>query len=285
MKRRILDFAAFLARVLPTPVTRLFYRLGPLSQLIRGALTRAAPGGLTPVRISGGDLAWMTMALDLKIEKEYWLGTYEVDLQQAIRAQVRPEWVAYDVGANIGYVSLLLAKAVGDRGTVYAFEALPENLNRLRENIQLNRLSNRVKVIASAVVDFSQPVRFLVGPSGSMGKVSGSAGRLESKQIAIDVPGVALDDFVYRDGNPVPQVIKMDIEGGEVLALRGMARLLKQAHPLVFLELHGPDAARVAWDTLNACGYRICLMKRGLSPVLSLNHLEWKSYLVAVPRA
>jgi FkbM family methyltransferase len=219
----------------------------------------------------------------LQLEKDYWLGTYETDLQAAVDDLIQPGWVAYDVGANIGYVSLLLSKKIGTSGQTFAFEALPENLARLRTHIEINGLGSRVSVIPGAVAAASEPVRFLIGPSGAMGKAEGSAGRPEGHREAIEVPGIALDDFAYRDGNPPPQVIKMDIEGGEVLALNGMPRLLAEARPLILLELHGPEAARVAWDMLTAAGYQICRMQRGYPQIHSLDELDWKAYLVAQP--
>ena len=73
------------------------------------------------------------------------------------------------------------------------------------------------------------------------------------------------------------------IEGGEVLALGGMVRLLEQDRPLVFLELHGPEAAETAWGTFTTAGYRICQMKPNLPEVHCLSDLDWKAYLVAVP--
>jgi FkbM family methyltransferase len=191
--------------------------------------------------------------------------------------------VAYDVGANIGYISLLLAQKLATSGKIFAFEALPDNLERLRAHVEMNNLGSRVSVIPSAVTATSKPIRFLVGPSGAMGKAEGSAGRSEGHRESIEVPGISLDDFVYCDGNPPPQVIKMDIEGGEVLALQGMLRLLAEARPLILLELHGPEAARVVWDTLTAAGYQICRMQRGYPRVLALDDLDWKAYLVARP--
>jgi len=132
------------------------------------------------------------------------------------------------------------------------------------------------------VVDRSRPVEFLVGPSGGMGKAAGSAGRdgMAYRQKLI-VDGVGLDEFVYSDGNPVPQVIKMDIEGGEVLALPGMSRLLAEASPLILLELHGPRAVQVAWDCLTRAGYQISQMVPGYPVVTASEALDWKAYLIA----
>ncbi len=180
--------------------------------------------------------------------------------------------MAYDLGANIGYISLLLARLAGQDGRVYSFEALPSNLERLRLNLRLNALEERVTVVPGAVGNSAQPVQFLVGPSGGTGKAQGSAGRQElAYSQAISVPGIVLDEFVFTAGNPPPAVMKIDIEGGEVLALPGMRRILAEARPLVCLELHGPEAARVAWETLVASGYRLCRMAPGYPPVPSLD--------------
>ncbi len=283
MANALLSFAAWCASWLPMPLKRGLYRLGPFTRLARGVLNRAAPPGLTTVEVAAGGLAGFRLSLDLGSEKDYWLGTYEPQLQAAIEELVRPVMVAYDVGANIGYISLLLARAVGERGQVHAFEALPANLARLRANLELNPAGARVQVVDAAVVEGARRVSFLVGPSGGMGKAEGSAGRTEGHRDALEIPGISLDDFIYRDGNQPPQVIKMDIEGGEVLALPGMRRTLSEASPLILLELHGGQAAQSAWEVLTGAGYRICEMKPGYPPVSSLEALDWKAYIVAFP--
>jgi len=277
----LLRTAAWFARLLPPVCKQAIYRLGPLARLIRRALNRAAPHGLTPVKIAAGDLAGYTLVLDLQNEKDYWLGTYEPELQAALRVLARSGMVAYDVGANIGYISLLLAHHLGPEGRVYAFEALPQNLDRLRQNVALNHLDEQILVICGAVTAQRGPVRFLVHASGGMGKADGSAGRQEEYQRAIQVNGFSLDEFVYEEGHPAPHLVKMDIEGGEVLALPGMKRLLQEAGPLCLLELHGPEAAQCAWETLTAAGYRLRLMRRGFPPLVSPASLPWKAYVVA----
>lgn len=281
MKKSLLTVASFMAGVLPNSVKLSIYRIEPLARLMRGSLNRAAPTGLTEVTIAAGGAAGMKMRLDLQVEKDYWLGTYETDLQDSIADLIEPGWSAYDIGANIGFVSLLLAQKLGESGKIFAFEALPANLERLRTHVEINGLDSKVRVISAAVAAISETVRFLVGPSGAMGKAEGSAGRTEGHRETVEVPGICLDDFVYQDGNPPPQVIKMDIEGGEVLALKGMKRLLAEAHPLILLELHGPEAARVAWETLTTAGYQICRMQHGYPRIPSLEALDWKAYLVA----
>jgi FkbM family methyltransferase len=282
--KTVLELAAWAARRLPMPVKRLLYRIPPLASFVRSGLNRAAPVGLTQVEVAAGGLAGLRLWLDLQVEKDYWLGTYEPELQATLSELGQPGMVAYDLGANIGYISLLLARRVGQAGKVYAFEALPTNLERLRLNLALNGLSENVTVVPAAVVECERQVRFLVGPSGGMGKADGSAGRDEvAYSRSVDIGGLSLDDFVFEHGNPPPQVVKMDIEGGEVLALPGMIGVLEQSRPLLLLELHGPEAAQVTWETLTRLGYRLCRMTPGYPPVRTQQELDWKAYVVAFP--
>src|SRR4030067_559088 len=112
-KRVILSLAAMAARLLSMAVKQGLYRWPVLSGLIRRGLNRAVDQGMTEVTVAAGGLAGMHLSLDLQTEKDYWLGTYEPVLQVAIRDWVRPGVVAYDIGANIGYLTLLLSRQGG----------------------------------------------------------------------------------------------------------------------------------------------------------------------------
>ncbi|MEN8172486.1 MAG: FkbM family methyltransferase [Chloroflexota bacterium] len=283
-KKLLLQFAGLMARILPSWVKRAVYDFKPLAGLVRASLNRAVPAGLSAVSVAAGGLKGARLSLDLGAEKDYWLGTYELDLQAAVETWVKPGDVVYDVGANIGYITLLLSRAVGPDGQVFSFEALPTNIERLEKNLGLNAWAAGVTIKHAAVASASSPINFLVGPSGAMGKAEGSAGRSEGHSESLQVAGIALDDFVYRDHHPAPDLIKMDIEGGEVLALAGMPRLLRDAQPIILIELHGHEAARTAWDTLTAADYSIHQMASGYPPVDTLDDLDWKAYLVALPR-
>jgi FkbM family methyltransferase len=187
----------------------------------------------------------------------------------------------YDVGANIGYVTMMLAHHAGPGGKVFAFEALPANLERIHNNLALNNLAN-VSVIPGAVLDRAGEVTFYVHESVGMGKAAGSAGRSDAQYKAeITVPSLSLDEFVYQQGNPPPDVVKMDIEGGELLALPGMQRILAEHPPLMLLELHGPESEKAAWETLTAAGYRLRQMTAGYPLIETLAGLGWKAYVVA----
>jgi FkbM family methyltransferase len=265
------------------PIKRAIYQIGPLAKASRSLLNRVAPAGVNEVSIAGGDLVGLRMLVDLQSEKDLWLGTYEPELQAALREFARPGMVAYDVGANVGYITLLLVRAVGSEGKVFSFEPLPANLERLRANLAVNDLSHNVVIVPMAVGELRGRASFLVHQSTGMGKIKGSAGRVESYKDMIDVEIIDLDAFVFDLGHPEPDIIKIDIEGGEVLALPGMRRLLAEVRPLLLIELHGEGAAQVTWELLTTARYNICRMKRGYPRIEALEDLGWKAYVVGVP--
>ena len=277
----LMKTAAWAAHSLPTSVKRWLYKVPFLARFIRGSLNAATPEGLTEITIAAGVLEGIRMVLDLHTEKDYWLGTYEPDLQAATRQFIKPGIVVYDVGANIGYISLMAARLVEEQGKVFSFEALPANIARLNQNVTLNAIKGQVRVVHAAVVDKAGKVSFLAHASGAMGKALGSAGRDEHYTQTIKVQGITLDDFVYINGNPPPGVIKMDIEGGEGMALAGMPRLLKEARPVLLIELHGEEAARQVWDCMKANGYTLHPMRKGAAAIRSLSELDWKAYVIA----
>lgn len=282
MKKLFFSLSSWIARTLPLPLKQGLYRFPPLARFIRGSINASVADGLSEVEIAAGDLQGYKILLNLKAEKSRWLGTYEPELAEAVREFVKPGNVVYDVGANIGYVSLLLAHAAGPAGRVYAFEALPVNAERIRRNIALNGFEQRIHLVPQAVADKSGELTFYVHASVGMGKLAGSAGRSDEQyQAEITVPTLPLDEFVYQQGNPAPQVVKMDIEGGEVLALPGMKRILAEHHPLLLLELHGSESEKVAWEILTAAGYCLHEMTSGYPQIETPEKLGWKAYVIA----
>jgi FkbM family methyltransferase len=279
----VLRLASLGARWLPDSVKSGLYRNRRLAGWIRRRLNQAAPVGLTVVEVAGGDLAGTRLSLDLQSEKDLWLGTYEPQLQAALRHFVVEGGTAFDVGANIGYITLLLLHALGPQGKVVAFEPLPANIWRLRDNIGLAGATDRVKLIEAAVAETTGLRYFMVHSSGGMGKLEGSSGRDEAYQQKIEVRTVTLDDIIFGRSNPIPSLVKIDIEGGEVAALRGSRRLLAQGRPMLLLELHGPRAAEECWQILRGAGYSLRAMRPGYPELEATSAFDWRAYVVAVP--
>jgi len=285
MRPSLLRLAAWLADALPLRLRMRLYRLGPISRALRSALNRAAPEGLTEVTVAAGPMKGIRLMLDLQTEKDLWLGNYEPELLAMLQAAMPAGGVAFDVGANIGLISLTLAEKVGSEGQVVAFEALPANVERLRANLALNACGGRVRVEAAAVGAATGESVFLVHRSGGMGKLGGSAGRHETYDEEIPVRVVSLDDYVFEQEHLPPSLIKIDVEGGEGMVLQGAERLLVEQLPTLLIELHGPEAALSVWEQLVRFGYTVRELKPGLPQVDAPSALGWKAYTVAVPPA
>ncbi|MBI4232834.1 MAG: FkbM family methyltransferase [Chloroflexi bacterium] len=157
-------------------------------------------------------------------EAEFVYGAYESDVASVIEKLVRPGMAVGDLGAHIGYFTLLMAKLVGASGKVYAFEPDPANYALLVENIALNGYHNIVPIQAAVADKAGEATLFLDKAfSGSHSLYSQVPG--VSKE-AVTVETTTLDLFFEREGWPRIHAVKMDIEGAEPAALAGMKQLL-----------------------------------------------------------
>lgn len=176
----------------------------------------------------------------------FWLGTFEYDKRIVFEQTVKENSVVFDIGAHVGYYTLLASALAGPGGRVFAFEPLPANLVYLKEHVRLNKVEN-VTVIEAAVSDKCGTAFFEDSPGSAMGRLS-PTGRLQ-------VETVALDELVARRELPPPDCIKMDIEGGEAAALSGAASVLAQYHPMIFLATHGDSIHHECCRLLRSLGY------------------------------
>ena len=202
-----------------------------LGRLLRLPL-RAVPRE-RPVRILGGPLRgwrWIPAAAS----HGCWLGTFERAEQDVFARTIRPGDVVYDLGANVGFYTLLAAKLAGPTGRVVAFEPVPRNLGYLRRHLALNHRED-VTVVAAAVSDRSGTARFRDGPAHTVGTLAADGG-----SDGYDVDVVALDDYTASPATvlPAPRVIKIDVEGAEADVLRGAHRVLRTVRPIVLLSTH-----------------------------------------------
>ncbi|MFH1671324.1 MAG: FkbM family methyltransferase [Candidatus Portnoybacteria bacterium] len=150
--------------------------------------------------------------------------------------------VVVDLGANIGYFTLLAAKLAGKEGKVYSFEPEPRNYNYLLKNIGLNGYKN-ILAMQKAVSDRNGTTKLYVCPYDTghhtINQQEGIEDYRHGRQgevTAIDIETVALDDFLKDKENSV-NVMKIDVEGAEMLALSGMDRILKENKDIkIFVE-------------------------------------------------
>jgi FkbM family methyltransferase len=186
--------------------------------------------------------------------KSFWLGCYERHFQRLLVEKIKPGKIFYDIGANVGFLTLLASDLVCN-GKVIAFEPLPVNAAYLRRHLELNHIQN-VEVYEAAVSDQSGRENF----SGSdhidfrgCGKLEQCGGRT--------VATVTLDSLIQTQGLPAPDFIKMDIEGAEARAIAGAEYCLKTYRPVMFLGTHGANVRRQCSEKLTSWGFEISAIK------------------------
>ncbi|NSW78203.1 MAG: FkbM family methyltransferase [Chthonomonadetes bacterium] len=169
--------------------------------------------------------------------------------------------VVYDIGANVGLMTLFFARAVGPTGYVVAFEPHPYSFRRLSRNVRVNRLRH-VRLVNVGVGDETtslilyQPSRHLSGAAFSGGRVFRPD---EGQPIEFTVHVDTLDNLIKRFELPTPDYVKVDVEGYEVRVLRGAMQTIQQHKPAFFIEIHRlagdmPTTGKVI-EILDAYGY------------------------------
>lgn len=161
----------------------------------------------------------------------YTRGVWEENLTGIFEKLIRPKMVVVDLGANVGYYTLLAAEKVGEEGKVFAFEPEPSRFRLLEKNVGVNDCSN-VVLVQKAVSDRTGVTRLYLDPRHNKGdhRLYNSFDGRES--VAVDT--TRLDDF-FKDGNYRIDLIKMDIQGAEMAALEGMEKVLKKNDDLVLI--------------------------------------------------
>ena len=179
-----------------------------------------------------------------------WLGSYELEKQKAFSAAVKRGFIVYDLGANVGFYSLLASHLVGKEGKVFSFEPVPRNLKFLRSHLNMNEVTNCF--VWDAAVGISEgTVNFDLGPSPSQGHLT-----TESNG-ALIVRLVTLDGLVASGELPPPDLIKCDIEGAEYDALMGASGILARYRPTIFLATHGAEVHQQCCRLLTELRYTL----------------------------
>jgi FkbM family methyltransferase len=210
----------------------------------------------------------------------------EPQVEKAYLELLRPGDVVYDVGANIGWYSLLAARTVGASGSVLAFEPSLENALLAQQNAAVNGFAN-MTVVPAALTDREGWMSFV--QKGSLeGRLESGGGETEGEHPARGrarlegrtlVPVTTLDAWLEQTGQPPPNVVKIDVEGAEAGVLRGMKLTLASAMPTLIIELHGTREA-VA-EQLDGAGYRHSVIERD---VPTREAPSW-AHVLAVPAA
>jgi FkbM family methyltransferase len=206
----------------------------------------------------------------------YLLGTAEPDMQAALKILVRPGMTVYDMGANVGFISMIAARLVGPQGRVVSFEPLPANARQIKYNASLNDFSH-IAVREEAMSDEDGKAVFQTTDFPTTGRLdNGSVNEAQAGEVLVAVR--RLDAVIAEAKLPLPDLIKMDVEGAEANVLKGASQTLATARPLMLIELHGTnEPVASALEEQRYTAHVLC--SHG-----SILDAHWNAHVIAVPR-
>ena len=195
------------------------------------------------------------------------IDNYEPEVTSVLERELKVGMGFVDVGANVGYYSLLAAGRVGTTGKVYAFEPAPGNYHLLKKNAEVNGYANLVAV-PHALADKPGTTNLYLSRVGSGWHSLYRSARVGAETVKVAVK--TLDDFLEAEGWPRVDALKIDAEGAEFAVLLGMRRLLQRSATLRLLVVEfSPDALRasrtdprVLLRTLQEYGFRLTVLQK-----------------------
>jgi len=157
---------------------------------------------------------------------------YEPDQTEIVKKYVHEGDIVIDVGAHVGYYTLLMAQLVGKNGKVYSFEPDPVNFQLLKKSVEINEFEN-VILIQKAVSDTNEKVKLFLGDDDrAINRIYDA--KLGDAKESIEVDSITLDEY-FRENNELFNFIKIDSEGSEVKIINGMQELLSENRKLVMM--------------------------------------------------
>ena len=204
----------------------------------------------------------------------YLLGTTELAVQSAIKELLQPGMTFYDIGANVGFFSIIAAHLSG--GTVVCFEPLAENIQHIQHNAALNQLKSLV-IRSEALGGEDGEAIFNVSAVKSWGKLA-TVGSPAQQVGDIRVSLRRLDTIIRESDLPQPGLIKIDVEGAEVDVLAGASETLMSSRPILLIELHGTNEAIA--NQLEELRYQ----GHVLGSTASITQSPWNAHVLALPR-
>ncbi|MBA3717024.1 MAG: FkbM family methyltransferase [Actinobacteria bacterium] len=225
-------------------MARLFSTGSPASRLLRPLVNRLAPEGPAWVAVRSGPAQGVRLLIDTKKEKFLWTGLHEPAVQEAISRLLRPGMSFWDIGAHVGFFTVLGARLVGDEGSVHAFEPVEENRRRLQSAVEKNGCRN-ITIHEVALSATPGEAVLHTHESSAMWSLAGESAE------GVTVRCETLDSLDL----PPPDLIKIDAEGVEVEVLRGGRKLLSDAERALLVEFTTPALVDEARELLPAYSF------------------------------
>lgn len=197
---------------------------GTLSRFLSKQLIPKATGELINKTIYGFDLL-INPAIDNGVEHSlYYFGTYEKGTLNFIKQNLKEGEVFFDIGANIGLMSIFASYCVGKTGSVFAFEANPETAKLLKFNINLNKINN-INIIDKAVGNDIGKIKIYNNWAVNRGGATLIKPEQETDSFDVDLIKIdAIEEYYSKD----IKMIKIDVEGFEMDVLKGLEKILQK---------------------------------------------------------
>jgi FkbM family methyltransferase len=211
----------------------------------------AQPAGFE-AELPGGGRVFLHHRSDIGLVVSLSGGFETAEIDRACRL-AKPGSVAIDVGANVGMFTVALALAVGPRGRVLAVEPARDNVDLLKQNLELNRLQN-VAVHELAIAAESGQVALQIGADPAFHSTTTVVKAREGER-SVMVQAETLDSVWIDAGSPDVSFLKIDTEGGELGVIRSATRLLKTCRPPVLLEAKSHQRLRELDEIFSPLGY------------------------------
>lgn len=177
-----------------------------------------------------------------------WLGSYEFEKQTILRDLIKEGDVVCDIGAHVGYFTIIFARLVGRTGAVYAFEPDTRNFGYLVRHVEINQFDNVVATQAG-IADRTGTMYFKSGGHSATGKLGTDEG--------IPVPVYNLREFLEAKQLRVPQMVKMDIEGAERFVVPAIIDYVVKHKVRLLISTHADEITAELVDLLESRGYKI----------------------------
>jgi putative colanic acid biosynthesis glycosyltransferase WcaI len=225
----------------PSRLTRRFSANSAIARIVRPAVNRLVPNVPTPLAIRSGPARGLTILINPRTEKYYWTGCHESHVQKAILDVLEPGMTFWDIGAHIGFFTLLAARLVGRDGVVHAFEPNPEARHRLRRNLVLNGYQH-VIVHSEAVTGRGGRASLYAHKESPMWSLHPIG---SSDDSYVDVVTTTVD-LLSRSLDSAPDVIKIDVERAELDVLQGGIALFRVVSPVLIVEISNENVLKEA---------------------------------------
>lgn len=210
-----------------------FVQQGRTGYLLEAVYQKLSDGN--PIRVHVRE--WkMKINPDDPLHRAIAYGNHEPQVVQVLEAELTDGDIVFDVGAHIGFHTIIASRKVGEGGHVFAFEPISENAVLLEENIGINGLEN-VSVERVAVSHLMDDTVNIFVSSKESGIHSYAYG--QGLDDSVDVPSISIDGYCSKENVPSPDLIKIDAEGAEMDILEGMVKTISDAEEImVICEIH-----------------------------------------------